>query len=296
VNAGLIALALTACYAVGLVGWRFYRYAGPELVVRDGMVMEERPTKVGALQRFSDWCADRFAADVLRRLGPERVDAIRRRLESAGRPNGMTLEAYAGRKVALASIFGLLGAVMAMQGRWLIGLGLVAFGWYITDLGLKQEAKKRQQQIERDLPDFLDILSVSVRAGLSFRSGIARVAEALPGPLAEEMWIALRKMGLGESRRAALEDLRDRNDSEVLGQFVGSLLQAEDLGTPLADTLGQIALEMRRDAAARARQRAARAAPRVSLIVTLVILPAAMMVMVTGLLVSTEFNLDMFSG
>ena len=292
----LAGAALTACYVVALVGYRMYRHAGPDLVIREGMVLERRPERPPLLHRFSEWCADRFAASVLRRLGPDRVAAIRRRLDNAGRPHGMTLEAYAGRKVALTLIFAVLAAALAVQGRWLIAVGLLVLGWTITDIGLRQEARRRQQQIERDLPDFLDILAVSVRAGLSFRSGIARVAEALPGPLADEMRMALHKMDLGESRRTALQELRTRNSSEMLSQFISSLLQAEDLGTPLADTLGQISTEMRRDSSARARQRAARAAPRISLIVTLVILPAAMLVMVTGLIITTDFSLDLFNG
>lgn len=295
-NGGLVGLAVLGCYATGVVGWRWYRHAGPEIVFRDGLVIEQRDEQPSLLERFAAWCADRFAGDVLRRLGPDRVAGIRRSLESAGRPNGMSIETYAGRKVAYTTIFAVLGGVFLVQGRWLIASALVAYGWFVVDLGLRGASRKRQRLIERDLPDFLDILAVSVRAGLSFRAAIARVAEALPGPLADEMLTALRKMELGESRRAAMVELRDRNRSEMLGRFVASLLQAEELGTPLAETMRQIASEMRRDAAARARQRAARAAPRVSLVVTLVILPAAMMVMVMGLAITTDFNLDMFSG
>lgn len=293
---GLVGLAFLALYAMGLVGLRWYRHAGPDIVFRDGLVIESRREREPLLDRFAAWCADRFAGDVLRRLGPRRIAAIRRSLESAGRPNGMTLEGYAGRKVAFTLVFGVLGAVLALRGLVVLGLLVVAYGWFVQDLGLRGASRRRQREIDRDLPDFLDILAVSVRAGLSFRAAIARVAEAVPGALADEMLTALRKMDLGESRRSAMLQLRDRNESEMLGRFVASFLQAEELGTPLAGTMRQIATEMRRDAAAAARQRAARAAPRVSLVVTLVILPAAMLVMVTGLLVTTDLNLDLFRG
>jgi tight adherence protein C len=191
-------------------------------------------------------------------------------------------------------VFGILGLLLALNGLWVLGVLVGAFGWFFVDLGLRQEVARRQREIDRDLPDFLDILSVSVRAGLSFRGAIARVCEALPGALADEMLNALRKMDLGESRRSALIELRERNESEVLGRFVASLLQAEELGTPLADTLTQISDEMRREAAALARQRAAKAAPRVSLVVTLIIVPAALLLMVTGLLIGTDFSLELF--
>lgn len=295
-SGGLVGMAVLGCYALGLAGWHSYRHAGPEMVFRKGLVVEQEHERTPVLDRFAGWCADRFAASVLHRLGPDRVAAIRRNLESAGRPHGMTLESYVGRKIALTVVFAVLGAVFVVQGFVWTGVLLVVYGWFVVDLGLRGAARRRQRAIERDLPDFLDILAVSVRAGLSFRAAIARVAEALPGPLAEEMLTALRKMELGENRRNAMLGLRERNGSEMLARFVASLLQAEELGTPLADTMRQIAGEMRRDAAARARQRAAKAAPRVSLVVTLVILPAAMLVMIMGLAVTTDFNLELFNG
>ncbi len=291
---GLVGLAALAAYIVVLIGWRWYRYAGPELVVREGVVYETQPERSSLGDRLADAAADRFAAGVLARLGPHRVEAIRRRLESAGRPNGLTLEGYAGRRIVFTLLFSVLAAILFLSVSRFLAVVVFLFGWFFVDLGLRQEATKRQEDIDRDLPDFLDILAVSVRAGLSFRGGILRVCEAVPGPLADEMLTALRKMDLGESRRSAMLDLRDRNESEVLGRFVSSLLQAEELGTPLADTLTQIADEMRREAAALARQRAARAAPRVSLVVTLIIVPAALLLMVTGLLIGTEFDLGVF--
>jgi tight adherence protein C len=296
VNPTLVAAAFLALYVLAVVGWRFYKYAGPELVVREGVVFEVRQQRPPLLQRASEALADRFAADVLARLGPQRVATIRRRLESAGRPNGMTLESYAGRKLLQTLIFGTLGLVLVLNGSWILGAAIAVAGWFLIDLSLRSAASKRQARMDRDLPDFLDILSVSVRAGLSFRGALARVAEAVPGPLSDEMLLALRKMELGESRRAALVELRDRNESEVLSRFIASLLQGEELGTPIADTLAQLATEVRREDAARARQRAARAAPRVSLVVTLIILPAAMLIMMTGMLISTDFSLELFNG
>lgn len=288
------AVAALLVYVGVVVGYRWYRHGGPPIVVEDRIVVEEDDERTPLLERFAAWCADRFAGDVLRRLGTARLNAIRQQLDRAGHPNGMTLESYIGRKIAYSLIFLVLAAVFVGQGMVVLGLLLLAFGYFITDLDLRLRQRRRQDDIERDLPDFLDILAVSVRAGLSFRSAIDRVADAVPGPLADEMLVALRKMDLGESRRASMQELRDRNDSDMLGRFVASLLQAQQLGTPLAQTMQQIAAEMRLESAARARERASRAAPRVSLVVTLVILPAAMMVMVAGLLITTDFNLSLF--
>ena len=104
----------------------------------------------------------------------------------------------------------------------------------------------RQQAIERTLPDFLDILAVSVRAGLGYRYALRRVAESLGGPVGEEMFVVLRQIDLGADRREAFLALRDRNESDALKAFVAAQLQAEELGVPLSEALNDIASDMRR--------------------------------------------------
>ena len=149
-------------------------------------------------------------------------------------------------------------------------------GWFGPDVWLARQGRVRQERIERDLPDFLDILAVTVRAGLGYRAALGARREALGGPIGEEMLTALRQMELGASRRQAFLALRERNASESLGSFVAAQLQAEELGVPLSEALNDIAEDMRRAAHQAARRRAARAAPRVSLIVTTLIVPGSM--------------------
>ena len=128
---------------------------------------------------------------------------------------------------------------------------------------------------------------MTVRAGLGYRLSLARVAESLGGPVGEEMLIALRQMELGASRRAAFEALRERNASEQLSSFVAAQLQAEELGVPLSEALNDIATDMRRASHQAARRRAARATPRVSLIVTTLIVPGAMILILMALFLSS---------
>ncbi len=160
-------------------------------------------------------------------------------------------------------------ALLALLGSSpLLAILAGGLGWFAPDVWVSRSGRLRQERIERDLPDFLDILAVTVRAGLGYRLSLARVAESLGGPVGEEMLIALRQMELGASRRAAFEALRERNASEQLSSFVAAQLQAEELGVPLSEALNDIAGDMRRAAHQAARRRAARAAPRVSLVVT----------------------------
>jgi tight adherence protein C len=160
--------------------------------------------------------------------------------------------------------------------------------WFGPDVWLSREGRLRQERIQRDLPDFMDILAVTVRAGLGYRAALQRVAESLSGPVSEEMLTSLRQMDLGASRRDAFQAMAARNSSEALSSMVSAQLQAEELGVPLSEALNEIAEDMRRAAHQDARRRAARAAPRISLIVTTVIVPGAMILILMTLFLSSD--------
>jgi tight adherence protein C len=274
------------CYLVGLYGFVLvrrqpeaaYRFAGP--------VHALDRARVPLLRRAVDFLSHRLAARALPLLSDRRRALIQHRLDAAGRP--LSIEAYAGQKAAYTTLLGGLGlllALVAAQPLLLVLLPIV--GWLGVDLRLAGMAKRRQARISDDLPDFLDILAVVVGAGSGFRPALARVTDALGGPLGDEVRQTLRQMDLGASRREAFTELRDRNDSEVLGTLVTALLQAEELGSPLADVLGDIAHDMRREFQQAARRKAAQAAPRVSLIVTTVIVPGAIVLIVTALFIGS---------
>jgi tight adherence protein C len=231
------------------------------------------------------------------RLGPRLAPSLRatrrstleRRLDYAGRPGGMTVQRFVGLKAALAILIGPgVGGLLVLLGSspvFLILLTLI--GWFGPDVYLSRAARLRQEAIERTLPDFLDILAVSVRAGLGYRYALRRVAEAIGGPAAEEMLIVLRQMDLGQDRREAFLALRERNRSESLKSFVAAQLQAEELGVPLAEALNDIATDMRRLAYQNARRQAQRAGPRVSLLVTTLIVPGSMILILLSVFYST---------
>jgi tight adherence protein C len=208
----------------------------------------------------------------------------------------MTLEAYAGRKASFVLLFSIVGLLFLADGSVLMFVLLCALGWLWMDVTLGGQAQRRQARIDGDLPDFLDILAVTVGAGVGFRPAMARVSEALGGPLAEEVLTSLRQMDLGASRREALEGLRKRNRSESLGTFVTALLQAEELGVGLAEALTDLAADMRRSFHQKARRRAARAAPRVSLITTTVLVPGAVVLIVAALFIGSDLDLGVLSG
>ncbi|MER7997694.1 DUF5936 domain-containing protein [Streptomyces sp. NPDC095613] len=224
----------------------------------------------------------RYAPAVLRMMGPKRVEALRRRLDMAGNPGGITVDRYAARR-AVYGFLGILAALaLVVRGQPVIALLALAFGLVWTDVIIRSAIRGRKDDIERTLPDFLDVLAVVVSAGLGFRQALERVAEKYQGPWSDELRITLRQMDMGVSRRVAFEQLRKRNASEQVSMFVTALQQGEELGAPIVDTLIQIANDMRRTDAQNARRKAAQAVPKTTLVVTMVMLPATLMLIVLG--------------
>lgn len=288
-NPLLPGLGLALCLLLGLRGVALARSA-PEglqgLLDADDLRRSPRRSALGALNAR---LGSRFGGRMLGAMSARRRAFTSHRIDAAGHPGGMTLESYAAAKAAATILFAGLGLVLVvLTGNLVVLPALALFGWLQGDLRLAATAKRRQARIERDLPDFLDVLVVTVQAGLSFRDAMGRVGDALGGPLGEECRIALQQMGYGQARRAAFEGIRDRSDSESLGQFMTALLQAEELGAPLGDTLSAIAEDMRRSFGQRARREAARAVPRISAITVLIIMPGVIVLLLGAFFVNSE--------
>jgi tight adherence protein C len=283
---GLAAL----CVGFGLVGVPMLLDRGP---------LERLSDRAGAASTRRRSLIVRIVGGLAARLGPRVAPSVRgrqreriaHRLDLAGRPGGLSVQRFIGLKAALATLLGVLMLLLVLAGSSPLLLPVaVVVGWFGPDVWLSREGRIRQERIERDLPDFLDILAVTVRAGLGYRAALGRVAESLGGPISEEMLTALRQMELGASRRQAFLALRDRSSSESLGTFIAAQLQAEELGVPLSQALNDIAEDMRRSAHQDARRRASRAAPRVSLIVTTLIVPGAMILILVSILLGSDLS------
>jgi len=179
---------------------------------------------------------------------------------------------------------------LLISGSWISAVAILFLGAFAFDAWLHGTGRRRQEAIERGLPDFLDILAVCVSAGIAFRPALARVSESSEGPLREEMQLVLRQIALGAPRREAFDALRARNTSEGVGTFVTAVQQAEELGVPLTDALVDLARDMRQMAFQRARQRAQKATPRVSIVTTAVIAPGAVIIIIAGLLANVDLS------
>ncbi|PSJ26588.1 hypothetical protein B7P34_22185 [Streptosporangium nondiastaticum] len=284
---GLLAALSVAGVVAGVVLCRSEARLPDDLA----LALEVGSTRTTVVGSAVDRLGMRYAPLVLRMMGGKRVARIRSRIDRAGNPGGLTVDRYAARR----AVYGALGfggaLVMAADGQFLLAALLVAFGLFWNEVGIRVAVRERKAAIERTLPDFLDVLAVVVSAGLGFRQALERVAERYEGPWADELRITLRQMDMGVSRRQAFEELRRRNDSEQVAQFVTALQQGEELGAPIVDTLIAIAGDMRRVDAQLARRRAARAVPKATVVITTLMVPATMILLVAGFFLGSGTNL-----
>lgn len=286
------ALVVVACLVLFVLGFRNLRADPVDGLEVDDLVLlrdsqRQEAAGMGPLQRLA-----RPLVPLLRRLiGPALIARLRRMIELAGRPEGVDEDTILLRMATWFVLVAPLSGILALRGSW-YALPVGAVVVVVLPLaGVARERRLRQERIDRDLPDFLDVLAVTVTAGVGFRSALATVSERFGGPLAEEIVLTLNQIRNGASLRDGFQRLRQRNDSEPLSSFVTAYLQSEELGAPLAQTLNRIAQDMRRDSAQRQRQQAARVAPRVTLVTSMVLVPGALVILVVGFVLGIDFNL-----
>jgi tight adherence protein C len=215
-----------------------------------------------------------------RRLsGGDSAERIRRRLELAGNPAGWTVDRVVSGKV-LGAVGGLLvGVLLAlMLGRPLsvglvVVLGVAVVGFFSPSLFLYQLAYDRAERMQRDLPDAIDLLTISVEAGLGFDAAIQQVALHTEGPLADEFARVLREMQIGQGRSAALRALADRTNVADVRTFVGAMVQADAFGIPISHVLRVQSQEIRVKRRQRAEQKAQQVPVKMTVPLIFCILP-----------------------
>jgi tight adherence protein C len=220
-----------------------------------------------------------------RRLTPdERMQNIRARLDLAGNPPGWDVDRILGLKALglLAGIFigivvpPLLGA--GPRGIVLTTLALAALGWFGPTMWIYQVGYDRTEQMRRELPDALDLLTISVEAGLAFDAALAQVARNSEGPLAKELFRVLQEMQIGTGRSDALRALAERSDVEELRIFVGAMVQADTFGIPIANVLRVQSKEMRIKRSQRAEEKAQQVPVKILFPLIFCIMPALFIV------------------
>jgi tight adherence protein C len=238
------------------------------------------PFRVRVIKPFEDKVI-LFVSSLL----PVNVKAsIDRKLSQAGNPRGMKSGAF----IAVTSLSTLSLTVIALLiGLW-IGAGVLRTIAYSLGLGvlvvlifvvwLYTSASGSVKRIERALPDAIDLLVVSVEAGLGFDQAISKITERMKGPLAEEFAKALQDMKLGKQRHVALRDLARRTGSQTLSTFVAMIVQATQMGVSIGRVLRIQSDSQRRERRQRAEELAMQAPIKMLFPLVFCIFPALFVV------------------
>jgi tight adherence protein C len=196
------------------------------------------------MPRFRERALDPFIAKAARlvlRVNPRvSVEAVSNKLMAAGmrRTSPMTIIGAKGI-LGLGGLFlgAVLGSVAAPQYMFFLVLLFGAMGALAPGMYLNTRVKSRQAAVSAELPDALDLLSVSVEAGLGFDGAIQKLTEHMEGPLIEEFEFALGGIRIGEGRSEALKKMSERSSSQEMGSFVRAIIQADQLGISLGRIL-----------------------------------------------------------
>jgi tight adherence protein C len=212
--------------------------------------------------------AARLSGSMSRVASSSFQEKAEKRLALAGNPGNLRVADWLGIKavgavvgallfIFLFGVVGVLGLPVIL--RILMGAVGLMFGYTIPEFWLGGRVKKRQHAILLQIPDSLDLLTISVRAGLGFDAALAKVVEKLEGPLTDEFRRALAEVRVGKTRREALRDIVARTEVPPLTNFIGAIIQAEQLGVSISKVLQVQSEQLRIERRQRAEEMAAKA-------------------------------------
>ena len=223
---------------------------------------------------------------VARRISPAGlVERLQQELLYAGSPRGWDAERILVIKLLLGVTLGLIGLASAATGQLhpLVRIALPvtgAFvGWFAPEWILRSRSRARQDEIARALPDALDLLSITVEAGLGFDAALQRVSKEMGGSLGQEVFRAVQEMRLGKSRADALRGLGERTNVPALNEFVLAMVQADEFGIAITQVLKVQADEIRLKRRQAIEEKAMRVPVKMIFPLIMFILPATFIVL-----------------
>jgi len=252
-----------------------------------GRRMQKKAALQGSLRDRALLPAMERAARAVLRINPKTsVEVVTMRLHSAGLGRRISPVAFlAGKLFAAAAglVFGLViftpakGVAMGIA----LGAALAAVGFIGPDFFLNKKIRSRQERMSADLPDALDLLAVSVEAGLGFDAAVVKITEQVEGPLGEEFSLTLNEMRIGESRQDALKKLSERTGVPEIGAFARAIIQADQFGISLGRILRVQAVDTRNRRQIAAEEKAMKA-PVKMLFPTVIFIFPSMFIVILG--------------
>jgi tight adherence protein C len=292
----LIVFALTSSAPVDPVQARL-----TQLGTMQAKNLEELELQAPFMERTIRPLAAKLSGTVSRVTSSSFSERTEKRLALAGNPGDMRVADWLGIKaigaIVGAILFFLLFVVVGVLGLpiplnfVMAGIGGL-FGYTIPEFWLGSRVRKRQHAILLMIPDALDLLTISVRAGLGFDSALGKVVEKLPGPLSDEFRRALAEVRVGKQRREALRDIVARTEVGPLTNFIGAIIQAEQLGVSISKVLQVQSEQLRIERRQRAEEQAAKAPIKMLFPLVGCIFPSLFIVILGPALILIALNLN----
>jgi tight adherence protein C len=204
--------------------------------------------------------AGRIGGVVVRRFGGVSEAHLRAELMAAGM-YGVSPRTLLGYRVLAAIMFPALILVLLSGSALsvLLALAMIGLGWMVPLMIVRRRARRRIDQIDRALPDLVDLLVVTVEAGLGFSGSLRVAADQFSGPLSDELRLTLQEQAMGLAMSDALVHLLHRAETPSMGSFVRSVIQGESLGVSTGTIMRNLAVEMRKRRRKAAEERAQKA-------------------------------------
>jgi tight adherence protein C len=280
-------LLLAGAVTLLLQGWRFSQARTSQTLEQIGaygfsatpQVEAESASQGSGLQRIADQVGG-LAPGVL--SGSER--GIRKQLIAAGLYN-TSARMVIGYRILLAVGLPLGWLWLAVATGFPVGtivfgvIFLAIVGWILPMLVLNRRARQRTEAIDYELPELIDLLVVTLEAGVSFIASMQMAAERLAGPLGVELRLTLQEQRMGLTTNEALKGMLGRADTPGMRTFVRSVLQGEVLGTSTGQIMRNLAVEMRKRRRSAAEERAQKAPIKILFPLVLLIFPAMFIVL-----------------
>ena len=225
--------------------------------------------------------------DISARFTPQNIiEETERKMELAGNPIRIEASVFLSSRFVVAVVFGGIGFAVSFMPQitvspLLVVLGAAALGFFYPQSWLDGKIKARQKEIQKAMPDALDLLTICVEAGLGFDAAMSKVSEKWENELSLAFSRAIREVQLGKVRREALKDMADRIDLAEMTSFIAAVIQSEQLGVSMAKVLRIQSEQMRMKRRQRAEQEAHKAPVKMLLPMAFLTFPSILIVLLT---------------
>ena len=229
----------------------------------------------------------------------EIITSLEKKVEMAGNPKNLTVKDWINIQlitvICLPVITAGIGFYMNFHAKGIVSAIVIEIiiGLVIPNFILGKKITDRQKQIQNTLPDVIDLLTVSVEAGLGFDAALAKVTDKMPGPLADEFDTVLQEIKVGKQKRDALRDMAGRVNMQDLTAFLGSVIQADQFGVGIGNILRIQSEQMRQKRRQRAQEKAMKAPIKMLIPMILFIFPTIFTVLLGPIIVKL---ISMFTG